>query len=58
MVKEFDMVVAEKENTWAKSCKESAKRGTDIFKMMGHLADDAKEGGDERNRIKKINAIS
>ena len=47
------MVVAEKKNTWANSCKESAKRETEIFKVMGCLADDAKEGGGDRNRIKK-----
>ena len=48
------MVVAEKKNTWAKSCKESAKRETEIFKMMGCLADHAKEGGGDGNTIKKI----
>ena len=30
------------------------KTETEIFKMMGGLADDAKEGGGDRNRIKKI----
>ena len=35
------MVVTEKENTWVTICKESAKRETEIFKMMRSLT----EGG-------------
>ena len=47
------MVVTEKKNTWAKSCKESAKRETEIFKLMVSLADDATVEDGDRGRIKK-----
>ena len=48
------MVVTGKKNTWAKSRKESAKKETEIFKRMGCLANDSKEGGGDRCRIKNI----
>ena len=47
------MVVTENKITWAKSCMEREEKETEIFKMMGSL-DDAKRGGGDRNRIKKI----
>ena len=46
------MVVAEKKNTWAKQLQgECQKRETEIFKIMGCLADDAKDVGGDGNRV-------
>ena len=51
-VEELGMVVTGNKNTWVKSCKETAKRETEIFKMMGSLADDAKTEDGDGGRIK------
>ena len=58
-VKELGMVVTEKKkHLGQKLHSEYQERETEIFKIMGCLADDAKEGSDERNRIKNNDAIS
>ena len=47
------MVVTEQKNTWVKSCKESAQRETERFKMAESLADDAKVEDVDRGRLRK-----
>ena len=47
------MEVMKKKNTWVKSCKESATREMQIFKMVESLADDAKVEDGDRGRIGK-----
>ena len=51
------MVLTEKKNTWVKSCKESAKTETEIFKMAEIVADDAKvEDGRQQQAQENLKA--
>ena len=47
------MVVTEKKHTWVKSCWESAKRETEMFKVAESMADDAKDKDGDRGRPRK-----
>ena len=47
------MVVTEKKNIWVNSCKMSAKRETEIFKIVESLADDAKVEDGDRGRMRE-----
>ena len=41
-VEELSTFVKEKKNTWAKSCKESSKRETEMFTLSESMVDDTK----------------
>ena len=49
----LDSSLKEKKHIWNKSCKESAKRETELFKMTEICANDEKQEDNERNIIKK-----
>ena len=52
-MEELGMVVTDKKSTRVNSCKESAKRETEVFNMVENLADDVKVEDGDRGRVRK-----
>ena len=52
-MEELGTLVKEKENTWAKGCKERSKRGTEIYTMSESMADGAKVEEGDKGRLRK-----
>ena len=48
----LDSALQEKKNTWHKSCKESAKRETELYKMLESSTYDAKAEDNARSKLK------